>query len=337
MTKSENCIRDPHFDYMKNQPHLSPSMRALVVDWFVELGDEYKLKPETLHLAVNIMDRVLSKSELKTNTEKNACSSDFAYEQRYGDASSTDDDSVDSLTSDEHDYGDDNSERKDKIHMYKGFVVKTKMLQCVGCACMMIAAKLEEVTAPTSKDFAYISDSTYTKKQITKMERNICMHLGFQLGGVTPFMYFHRFIRASQEGDSKPRNLVLENLCYYLLELSLLDYGLVGVRNSLVMASVVYLGRATLRITSQHFPPKTGSDASDQDSYGTSAFWSPTLRYYTGYEKWDLKDVVTILHSLHATAEDRKDDLKAVYNKYRNKKYNRVALKTVVREEDLGF
>lgn len=35
-------------------------MRVILVDWLVEVGQEYKLCGETIYLAVNYMDRFLS-------------------------------------------------------------------------------------------------------------------------------------------------------------------------------------------------------------------------------------------------------------------------------------
>ena len=50
----------PNMGYMKKQPDITNSMRAILVDWLVEVGEEYKLQNKTLHLAVNYIDRFLS-------------------------------------------------------------------------------------------------------------------------------------------------------------------------------------------------------------------------------------------------------------------------------------
>ncbi|MED6247443.1 hypothetical protein ATANTOWER_002040 [Ataeniobius toweri] len=50
----------PKAGYMKKQPDITNSMRAILVDWLVEVGEEYKLQNETLFLAVNYIDRFLS-------------------------------------------------------------------------------------------------------------------------------------------------------------------------------------------------------------------------------------------------------------------------------------
>jgi hypothetical protein len=42
------------------QKDINPSMRTILVDWLNDVCMEYKLVKETLYLAVNIVDRVLS-------------------------------------------------------------------------------------------------------------------------------------------------------------------------------------------------------------------------------------------------------------------------------------
>ena len=45
---------------MRKQPDITTSMRNILVDWLVEVAEEYKLHRETLCLAVNYIDRFLS-------------------------------------------------------------------------------------------------------------------------------------------------------------------------------------------------------------------------------------------------------------------------------------
>lgn len=47
-------------DYMDIQPELSWDMRELLVDWLLQIHIQYHLLPETLWIAINIMDRFLS-------------------------------------------------------------------------------------------------------------------------------------------------------------------------------------------------------------------------------------------------------------------------------------
>jgi cyclin-A len=45
---------------MKKQPDINDSMRSILVDWLVEVSEEYRLQNETLSLAVHYIDRFLS-------------------------------------------------------------------------------------------------------------------------------------------------------------------------------------------------------------------------------------------------------------------------------------
>lgn len=50
----------PNPDYIEHQPDLEWKMRGILVDWLIEVHTRFRLLPETLFLAVNIIDRFLS-------------------------------------------------------------------------------------------------------------------------------------------------------------------------------------------------------------------------------------------------------------------------------------
>ncbi|KAI3951982.1 hypothetical protein MKW92_022636 [Papaver armeniacum] len=57
---SENKKR-PSIDFMERvQKDINASMRAILVDWLVEVAEEYRLIPDTLYLTINYIDRYLS-------------------------------------------------------------------------------------------------------------------------------------------------------------------------------------------------------------------------------------------------------------------------------------
>lgn len=45
---------------MRRQADINYSMRAILVDWLVEVSEEYNLDTETLYLSVSYIDRFLS-------------------------------------------------------------------------------------------------------------------------------------------------------------------------------------------------------------------------------------------------------------------------------------
>eukprot|EP00440_Ansanella_granifera_P073991 gb/GFBE01080291.1/.p1 GENE.gb/GFBE01080291.1/~~gb/GFBE01080291.1/.p1 ORF type:complete len:393 (+),score=77.89 gb/GFBE01080291.1/:1-1179(+) len=57
------CLLRP--EYMKDQPELCAEERSIAVDWLVEVQVKYKLRTETLFLAVSLIDRFLSMRKVK--------------------------------------------------------------------------------------------------------------------------------------------------------------------------------------------------------------------------------------------------------------------------------
>jgi len=48
-------------DYMTRQVEITSAMRAVLVDWMVEVQENFELNHETLYLAVRLVDHYLSK------------------------------------------------------------------------------------------------------------------------------------------------------------------------------------------------------------------------------------------------------------------------------------
>lgn len=55
----------PKPQYMRRQTDINYSMRTILIDWLVEVTEEYKLDTETLYLAVSYVDRFLSQMSVK--------------------------------------------------------------------------------------------------------------------------------------------------------------------------------------------------------------------------------------------------------------------------------
>jgi cyclin A len=63
-SQSEVRLR-PSSDYIAIQSHITADMRGILVDWLVEVGEEYRLSSETLYLAINYVDRYLSVARIE--------------------------------------------------------------------------------------------------------------------------------------------------------------------------------------------------------------------------------------------------------------------------------
>ncbi|KAE8728226.1 Cyclin-A2-1 [Hibiscus syriacus] len=240
-------VRRPYPCFMELiQQDITESMRAILVDWLVEVSEEYKLVPDTLYLTVYLIDRFLSR-----------------------------------------DY------------------IERKRLQLLGITCMLIASKYEEICAPRVEEFCFITDNTYVREEVLKMESRVLKYFGFQLFAPTAKTFLRRFVRAAHASYTTP-SLELENLANYLAELTLIDYGFLNFAPSMVAASAVFLARWTL----------------DQSCHP----WNPTLEHYTAYNASDLKTTVFALQDLQLNTNGC--PLTAIRVKYTQQKFKSVATLT---------
>ncbi|KAL2482993.1 Cyclin-B1-2 [Forsythia ovata] len=47
-------------DYIDSQPEINERMRAILIDWLIQVHQKFELSPETLYLTINIVDRYLA-------------------------------------------------------------------------------------------------------------------------------------------------------------------------------------------------------------------------------------------------------------------------------------
>ena len=55
----------PSAGYMRKQSDINEKMRAILIDWFVDVHLKFRLVPETLYLSVNLLDRFLEMFEVQ--------------------------------------------------------------------------------------------------------------------------------------------------------------------------------------------------------------------------------------------------------------------------------
>ena len=58
--EAETCAKP----YLAHQPAITHHMRAILVDWMIEVHNKFRLIPETLYLAVNLLDRFLMRKQI---------------------------------------------------------------------------------------------------------------------------------------------------------------------------------------------------------------------------------------------------------------------------------
>lgn len=222
--------------YMASQRDVNEKMRAILVDWLVDVHLKFKLVPEVLYLTVNLIDRFLSQRS-----------------------------------------------------------VARQKLQLVGVTAMLIASKYEEIYAPETRDFVYISDRAYTREEILKMEAVVLSVLKFDLTIPSPLKFLDRALKVA--GASRQEHLYAD----FCLELAQVDFRMVRFPPSMLAAACVNVaGRVFARWE-----------------------WDATLEVYTGYTEEDLleccDEIVDLIHRSESS------NLTAVRRKYSSSKYLEIA------------
>jgi len=203
--------------YMLFQGDITPQMRAILVDWLVEVNTEYQFSQQTLHLTVVLLDRYLSRMP-----------------------------------------------------------VKRLKLQLVGITCMLIACKFEEICIPSLDSFIQISDFTFTREEILRMEAVVLLKLDFAIAAATASSFLSRYIAAAAlEGVTVDGQI--EHLSHFLCELALQDYACLRFMPSAIAAAAICL--AHICVAS---PPH----------------WSGQIAKCTQYSSEELRPCVLEMHAL---------------------------------------
>lgn len=221
--------------YMEDQGYLTERMRAILVDWLVDVHLKFKLVPETLHLTVNIIDRYLAKEK-----------------------------------------------------------VMRQRLQLLGVTAFLIATKYEEVYPPEIPDLVYICAGSYTKNEILEMEEAILKTLEYKITIPSAHAFLVRYLKAAK-ADAK-----IVHLSCYILDGTLLNYGLLRYLPSQLAAASVLIARRTVGRRN----------------------WSPTLDRHARYGEIDVLPAARAVLSEQSSIPD---ELRAVRNKYRSARYGSVA------------
>jgi hypothetical protein len=223
-------------NYMDFQSEIHWHMRVTLIDWLLQVHMRYHMLPETLWIAINVIDRFLSVR-----------------------------------------------------------VVSLAKLQLVGVTAMFIAAKYEEILAPSVSEFVYMTEGGYSKAEILKGERIILSTLDFNISSYcSPYSWVRRISKAD-DYDIRTRTL-----SKFLMELALLDHRFLRARPSLVAAVGMFLSKKML-----------GGE------------WDDAFVYYSDFTE---EQLVPGANLLLERLLDPGFEEQFVYRKYANKKFLRASV-----------
>ncbi|KAI0065251.1 hypothetical protein BV25DRAFT_1927886 [Artomyces pyxidatus] len=220
----------PNPNYMENQKDLAWKMRGILTDWLIQVHMRFRLLPETLFLAVNIIDRFLSAR-----------------------------------------------------------VVSLAKLQLVGITCMFLAAKVEEIVAPSASNFLYCADSSYSETEILQAEKYILKTLEWNMSYPNPIHFLRRVSKADEY------NVQVRTVAKYLMEIECVEWRMIAAPPSLLAASAIWLARLVL---------------GRED-------WTPNLAHYSSYSESALVPTANLM--LNYVLKPIRHP--SFYKKYASKKY----------------
>jgi hypothetical protein len=95
----------------------------------------------------------------------------------------------------------------------------------------------------------YSSDNPYTRAEILWIEV-ILGALNWKVTISTPFHFLSFFIKASTDDiDDTENNILVENLAYFLSELTMINFSTLKYNPSMILVVVVYAAKNTIMIT----------------------------------------------------------------------------------------
>ncbi|EDW61454.2 G2/mitotic-specific cyclin-B [Drosophila virilis] len=184
---------------------------------------------------------------------------------------------------------------------------RRKYLQLVGVTALFIATKYEELFPPAIGDFVFITDDSYTGREIRQMELQILKAIDNNLSRPLPIHFLRRYSKAASAEDEH------HAMSKYFLELAAMDYELASYKPSEIAAGSLFL---SLHLLNGNARAATGFN---------DKHWTPTLVHYSRYTAAHLRPITRQIAKLARDAPTTK--LRAIYNKYQANKFQKIALR----------
>lgn len=167
---------------MDKQLDINPKMRAILVDWIVEVHHKFELMPETLYLTTYIIDRYLSLEGVPRRQLQLVGMCAMLIACKY-----------------EEIWAPEVYQKKKKIFLFifQNYWSISKLLsEEIGN--MDSGGKIENFFLVQVSDFIHIADNAYAREEILAMEKEILNKLEWYLTVPTAYMFLVRFVKAAK-------------------------------------------------------------------------------------------------------------------------------------------
>ncbi|CAI4228638.1 unnamed protein product [Auanema sp. JU1783] len=162
-------------------------------------------------------------------------------------------------------------------------------LQLIACAALFVASKFDERSPPLIDDFLYVTDETFSREDLIKMEMKLLKTVGYDLGAPLSYSFVRRYARTCRA------DMATLTLARYILETSLLFYEFVGTSESRLAAACFLLA---LKMKSKN------------------ATWTPVLHKYSGYRQDEIEPLMSEVNHMMHVRKAKYSNLETVASKY---------------------
>ena len=296
----------PDCGYMARQAEVNEKMRAILVDWLVEVHLKFKLMPETLFLTVNLIDRYLARAPVTRKKLQLVGVTAMLVASKYEEIWAP--------------------EVRDFVYISDKAYGRDEIL---GMEKAMLNALAFDLTVPTPFPFL----ARYRKAAAAGGAAALLAQAQQAAAA-----------RAEGAGDkaaAKAADGRVAHLAQYYSELALVDYGMLQVAPSLLAAGALHLALVTAGMPAA--PAAAADDAGENAAPSPppaaagsppcrELAWPPAAAAHSGYSLPEVQRVARALAKLARHAPDA--SLKAVHKKHGSTRYGEVA-KAPVPEEAL--
>jgi len=165
--------------------------------------------------------------------------------------------------------------------------VHADKLQLVGITALLVASKLEEYYPADIKKLLHMTENSYSRLQVTHMERTMLQVLEFQLYLPSPQVFLLRFTRAALRSEDSE----FVKTCQFIMD-TYLPHALHPCTPPSCLAAAAVASASLVYYVSSN----------PHDAIPLKFIWTPTLIYYTTYS----------FSSIHNTCIMMLDQLRAV-------------------------
>ena len=173
--------------------------------------------------------------------------------------------------------------------------LKRTKYQLLGVSALFIAGKYNDIYPPESKDYSYITDDAYTKKEVVEMEMEILKQLNYTITFPTQYNFLEIYKKLLNMDDKT------YHLSFYCIDICFINYNMIKYKPSFLAAASCLLSFRLLKIYDN---------------------WEE-FENITGYNINELYDCMVEINEL--IEKQKYTKLKGVYKKFSTEKFSEVA------------